>query len=53
MTFDLKCGDSVDLLKMLPPKSIDLVVTDPPFWDSKEELNNTRVFETNTTFKLF
>lgn len=31
MTFDIKCGDSLDLLKMLPPKSIDLVVTDPPY----------------------
>lgn len=31
MTFDLKCGYSLDLLKMLSPKSIDLVVTDSPF----------------------
>lgn len=29
--YDLRCGDCLELLKTLPDKSVDLVVTDPPF----------------------
>lgn len=28
---DLKCGDCLELMKEIPDKSIDLVVTDPPY----------------------
>lgn len=29
--FDLKCGDCLELIKTIPDKSIDLIVTDPPY----------------------
>ena len=28
---DLKCGDCLELMKLIPDKSVDLVVTDPPY----------------------
>lgn len=28
---DLKCGDCLELMKTIPDKSIDLIVTDPPY----------------------
>ena len=28
----VKCGDSLDLIKSIPEKSIDLIVTSPPYW---------------------
>lgn len=31
MNYDLKCGNSIELLKTIPTESIDLVVTDPPY----------------------
>jgi site-specific DNA-methyltransferase (adenine-specific) len=27
------CGDCLDLMKQIPDKSIDLVLTDPPYYD--------------------
>ena len=29
--FDIQCGDCLDLMKQIPDKSIDLIVTDPPY----------------------
>lgn len=29
--FSIKCGDCLELIKDVPDKSIDLVVTDPPY----------------------
>jgi len=38
---DIYCGDSLDLMKKLPPDAIDLIVTDPPFAiDFKAKRNN-------------
>ena len=31
MNYDLKCGNSIELLKTIPTESVDLVVTDPPY----------------------
>ena len=28
---DLRCGDCLDLMKDIPDKSIDLIITDPPY----------------------
>ena len=28
---DLRCGDCLELMKGIPDKSIDLIVTDPPY----------------------
>lgn len=28
---DLRCGDCLELMKTIPDKSIDLIVTDPPY----------------------
>ena len=28
---DLRCGDCLELMKDIPDKSIDLIVTDPPY----------------------
>ena len=28
---DLKCGDCLEIMKQIPDKSIDLVLTDPPY----------------------
>ena len=30
MRVDLKCGDCLEVMKDIPDKSIDLIVTDPP-----------------------
>lgn len=30
-TIDIRCCDCLDLLKSLPDKSVDLIVTDPPY----------------------
>jgi len=38
---DIYCGDSLELMKKLPPDAIDLIVTDPPFAiDFKAKRNN-------------
>lgn len=31
MNIDLRCGDSYELIKDIPDKSVDLVITDPPY----------------------
>ncbi len=31
------CGDCLDLMKQIPDKSIDLVLTDPPYWISADK----------------
>lgn len=28
----IECGDTLELIKNIPPKSIDLLVTSPPYW---------------------
>lgn len=28
---NIKCGDCLELIKELPDKSVDLIVTDPPY----------------------
>lgn len=28
---EIKCGDCLELMKQIPDKSIDLIVTDPPY----------------------
>lgn len=28
----IRCGDSLELIKEIPPESIDLLVTSPPYW---------------------
>ena len=35
MNIDLRCGDCLEVLKDIPDKSIDLVVTDPPYLKTK------------------
>ena len=30
-TNSIKCGDCLELIKEIPDKSIDLIVTDPPY----------------------
>lgn len=40
------CGDALDLLKLLPDKSVDLVLTDPPYntgMSQKESSGSTRL----------
>lgn len=32
---DLRCGDCLEEMKVIPDKSIDLVITDPPYWHKK------------------
>jgi site-specific DNA-methyltransferase (adenine-specific) len=36
-TFDLREGDALDVLRSLPDASVDLVVTDPPYFKVKAE----------------
>lgn len=37
---DIKCGDSISLLKEIPSKSIDLIIADPPYNLGKDYGNN-------------
>lgn len=30
-TFDVRCGDALELLKELPDESVDAIITDPPY----------------------
>ena len=34
---ELVCGDSADLLKLIPANSIDLVITSPPYFQQREK----------------
>jgi DNA modification methylase len=36
MFIDLRCGDSLEVLKTVPDDSIDLVVTSPPYYNARE-----------------
>jgi site-specific DNA-methyltransferase (adenine-specific) len=36
-TFDLREGDALDVLRSLPDASVNLVVTDPPYFRVKAE----------------
>jgi site-specific DNA-methyltransferase (adenine-specific) len=36
-TFDLREGDALDVLRSLPDSSVNLVVTDPPYFKVKAE----------------
>jgi len=29
------CGDCLDLAKKLPPDSVDLIITSPPYWGQR------------------
>lgn len=33
---EIVCGDSADLLKAIPPDSVDLVITSPPYFQQRE-----------------
>ena len=33
MTFQLFCGDCLERMKEMPDKSIDAIITDPPYID--------------------
>lgn len=33
---EIVCGDSVDLLKLIPANSVDLVITSPPYFQQRE-----------------
>lgn len=33
--FDIRYGDAIDLVKTLPPKSVQSVVTSPPYWGKR------------------
>lgn len=44
----LSCGDAVDWLRSLPPASVDLIVTDPPY----ESLEKHRARGTTTRLKV-
>jgi site-specific DNA-methyltransferase (adenine-specific) len=37
---EIKCGDSINLLKELPPNSVNLIVADPPYNLGKDYGNN-------------
>ena len=32
MEHTIACGDTLELIKSVPEKSIDLLVTSPPYW---------------------
>ena len=40
MTYDIRLGDSLELIKTLPEHEIDLIVTDPPY---KIEINGSGI----------
>ena len=51
-------GDSFDLIKQIPDKSISLIITDPPYWHKKSPATTTKniQYKTNSSFsnsKLF
>ena len=51
-------GDSFELIKQIPDKSISLIVTDPPYWHKKSPATTTKniQYETKSSFsnsKLF
>lgn len=37
---DLRLGDCLEIMKTIPDKSIDLVLTDPPYGIGKAELED-------------
>jgi len=47
MTFDLHTGDAVAFLATLQPRSVDLLITDPPY----ESLEKHRSIGTTTRLK--
>ena len=48
MTFTLKQGDCLELMKELPDNSIDLIVTSPPY-DNLRDYNNSSKYSMNRT----
>lgn len=40
LTFDVICGDALDVLKKLPANSVDMCMTSPPYWGHREYENN-------------
>lgn len=40
MKIDLKCGDCLELMKEIPDKSIDAVITDPPYGIKENNFKN-------------
>ena len=38
---DAICGDAIEVMKTLPPESVDLIVTDPPY-NLNKDYGNTK-----------
>ena len=64
MTIDLKCGDTIEQMKLIPNESVDMVLCDLPYgttnnkWDSLIDLNVMweelwRVCKSNSAIVLF
>lgn len=49
---DLKCGDCLELMKSIPNKSVDLIVTDPPYGKGAEQLELFARIPTETSSDL-
>jgi DNA modification methylase len=50
---EIKNNDAFELLKSLDDKSIDLIITDPPYWHKKspgKPYSERNTYETNSTF---
>ena len=49
----ISCGNSFELIKLLDDNSIDLIITDPPYWHKKspgKPYSERNTYETNSTF---
>ena len=42
---DLRCGDCLEIMKDIPDKSIDCIVTSPPYWKGFEIELDEKYFE--------
>jgi site-specific DNA-methyltransferase (adenine-specific) len=40
LTFDVICGDALDVLEKFPANSVDMCMTSPPYWGHREYENN-------------
>ena len=39
-SFDIRCGDAIDLIKDIPDNSVNLIIADPPYNLGKDYGNN-------------
>jgi site-specific DNA-methyltransferase (adenine-specific) len=49
----ISCGNSFELIKLIDDNSIDLIITDPPYWHKKspgKPYSERNTYETNSTF---